>query len=153
MVMVHLRYGLVRRTLTLGEKDNGSFLTCVASQPGTNSTFKSKKVSFRKDQQMEDFFKRYKNHRKTKKIYSLPPSLKLTNDMVNLLRKEEKVVKAEAKALNAKEFFGWRSEVLDFSLVFLLNNNKYLYMYLRWLLFLFIHFSLWSLVVYLRWLL
>ena len=111
MVMVHLRYGLVRRTLTLGEKDNGSFLTCVASQPGTNSTFKSKKVSFRK---------RYKNHRKTKKIYSLPPSLKLTNDMVNLLRKEEKVVKAEAKALNAKEFFGWRSEVLDFSLVFCL---------------------------------
>ena len=121
MVMVLLRYGLVdqllvRRTLTLGEKDNGSLLTCVASQPGTNSTFKSKKVSFRKDQQMEDFFKRYKNHRKTKKIYSLPPSLKLTNDMVNLLRKEEKVVKAEAKALNAKEFFGWRSEVLDFSL-------------------------------------
>ena len=125
MVMVLLRYGLadqlwIRRTLTLGEKDNGSFLTCVASQPGTNSTFKSKKVSFRKDQQMEDFFKRYKNHRKTKKIYSLPPSLKLTNDMVNLLRKEEKVVKAEAKALNAKEFFGWRSEVLDFSLVFCL---------------------------------
>ena len=107
MVMVHLRYGLVRRTLTLGEKDNGSFLTCVASQPGTNSTFKSKKVSFHK---------RYKNHRKTKEIYSLPPSLKLTNDMVNLLRKEEKVVKAEAKALNAEEFFGWRSEVLDFSL-------------------------------------
>ena len=71
---------------------------------------------------------------KLKKIYSLPPSLKLTNDMVNLLRKEEKVVKAEAKALNAKEFFGWRLEVLDFSLeiVFLLNiNNKYLYMYLR----------------------
>ena len=116
MVMVLLRYGLadqmwIRRTLTLGEKDNGSFLTCVASQPGTNSTFKSKKVSFRK---------RYKNHRETKKIYSLPPSLKLTNDMVNLLRKEEKVVKAEAKALNAKEFFGWRSEVLDFSLVFCL---------------------------------
>ena len=70
--MVLLRYGLanqllVRRTLTLGEKDNGSFLTCVASQPGTSSTFKSKKVSFRKDQQMEDFFKRYNNHRKTKK--------------------------------------------------------------------------------------